>query len=232
MLQYLPILGSILLTVIILWVGISTYVGNRRKIGDALAGRSYCVIPGGNLIMPEARRSLCCHSETFSPRWTADGWVAACAMCGTWQYLGDDYEHPPEDAIVGFAGIIDLRPEVTSDEAVRLRDEYRQAHPDIAAEWDQAVINAGLSIAIDDDQGEPLPASMTSTPNVGGEGNPDYQGPHYEVEHERFVPYDVIGDPFPGAAVHFIGNDAMTGPLEDEPLQGEDDAISDDNDSR
>lgn len=198
MLTYMPIIGSILLTVVIAWIAISTWTANRRKIRSALAGHSYCVIPNGNEIMPEARKSICCGAATFRPRWTADGWVAPCQCCGEWQYLGDDFEHPPEDAITDA--------EVTSD--------YYPVGKSFAA--------ARIARAMGD-EGEPLPASLASTPNIGGEGHPDYAGPHYEVEHERFVPYDVIGDPFPGAAVHFIGNDATVGPLEDDLPQGQED---------
>jgi hypothetical protein len=192
MLKYMPLIGSILLTIVIVWIVGSTWLANRRRIRSALAGRSYCVIPNGQSIMPEARKSLCCGAATFRPRWTADGWVAPCQCCGEWQYLGDDYEHPPEDAIT------DL--EVTSD-------------------WRDQVLAEHFGDA--EDEGEPLPASMSHTPNVGGEGNPDYAGPHYEVEHDRFVPYDVLRDPIPGAAVHIVGNTACVGPLEDDAQQGE-----------
>jgi hypothetical protein len=189
MLQYMPLIGSILLTVVIVWIVASTWVANRRRIRSALAGRSYCVIPNGQSIMPEARKSLCCNAETFRPRWTADGWVAPCQCCGEWQYLGDDYEHPPEDAI---------RSEVTSD-------------------WREQVLAEHYG-----DEGEPLPASMSHTPNIGGEDHPDYAGPHYAapvdygLPENRFVPYDVLRDPPDGAAVHFIGNAACVGPLDGE----------------
>jgi hypothetical protein len=75
---------------------------------------------------------------------------------------------------------------------------YRERYPEIAAMWA--------------DEGEPL--AVPPPPNIGGEGHPDYQGPHYAVPHDRFVPYDVLRDPLPGAAVHIVGNVACVGPLE------------------
>jgi hypothetical protein len=75
---------------------------------------------------------------------------------------------------------------------------YRAKYPEIAAMWA--------------DEGEPL--AVPPQPNIGGEGHPDYQGPHYLVEHDRFVPYDVLRDPIPGAAVHIVGSVACVGPLE------------------
>lgn len=200
MLAIMPIIGSILLTLIILWIIVSTIIGHRRKIRSALAGHSYCVIPNGNHLMPEHRKSVCCGAETFRPRWTADGWVAPCQCCGEWQYLGDDFDHPPEDAITDT--------EVTSD-----------FHAEFLAAHNRRVDQQAREMA--EDQGEPLPASMSHTPNVGGEGQPEYAGPHYDVEHDRFVPYDVLRDPIPGAAVHIVGNVACVGPLEDDASQGE-----------
>jgi hypothetical protein len=217
MLKYMPLIGSILLTVLIAWVGISTWVANRRRIRSALAGHSYCVIPNGQSIMPEARKSLCCGAATFRPRWTADGWVAPCQCCGEWQYLGDDYEHPPQDAIIGT--------EVTS----AFYEEMRLGQ---ARHFDR------LARDFSEDEGEPLPASMSHAPNIGGEGNPDYAGPHYaapvdyELPENRFVPYDVLRDPPDGAAVHFVGNAACVGPLSDESQRDEGHAGSAANDHR
>lgn len=74
---------------------------------------------------------------------------------------------------------------------------YRAAYPEIAAMWS--------------DEGEPL--LSPPQPNIGGLGNPPYAGPHYDVPHDRFVPYDVLGEPIPGTAVHFVGNAACMGPL-------------------
>jgi hypothetical protein len=173
MLQYMPILGTILLTAIILWIGISTYVGNRRQIRDALH-RKHFVNDNRDAEVTSEFPACTCHPE----------------------------DRPPE-----------CMRQYAASECV---DLYRRQHPEIAAMWS--------------DEGDPLPASMAHQPNIGGEGNPDYQGPHYEVDHDRFVPYDVIGDPFPGAAVHIVGNVAMTGPLE--PAEGTKDDISDDNNSR
>jgi len=213
MLDYFPIAGTVLLTIIIVWIGTSTIIANRRKIRSALAGDTYCVIPNGQALMPEARKSICCGAATFRPRWTADGWVAPCQCCGQWQYLGDDYEHPPEDAITDLDVRLSVEDrmtpalEVTSDFLHELGQSQGRRFDKLSSEFS-------------DDEGEPLPASMSHQPNIGGEGNPDYEGPHYLVEHDRFVPYDVLRDPLPGAAVHIVGNTACVGPLKDES-QGE-----------
>lgn len=62
------------------------------------------------------------------------------------------------------------------------------------------------------DEGEPL--KTPPMPNIGGEGHPDYQGPHYNTPHDRFVPYDMLHDPIPGTAVHQGVNGAgCAGPL-------------------
>jgi hypothetical protein len=69
------------------------------------------------------------------------------------------------------------------------------------------------------DDGEPL--ELPPQPNIGGEGQPDYAGPHYESvigEEPRFVPYNMLHDPIPGTAVHKVGNVAVAGPL---PAKGE-----------
>lgn len=231
MLQYMPLYGSILLTIIIVWIVASTIIGNRRKIGQAVAG-TYV-------------RSTCCGATTTPIGWTEEGWTSLCDECGTWQYLGDDHDNPPP----GFnadgtpisrvlpaprpstvrgpadAGQLVSRstfdPEVTSEITPYPADctchpddrpaicqrlfaasacvaAYRERYPEIAAMWA--------------DEGEPL--AVPPPPNIGGEGHPDYQGPHYAVPHDRFVPYDVLRDPLPGAAVHIVGNVACVGPLE------------------
>lgn len=73
-----------------------------------------------------------------------------------------------------------------------------------------------LAMPYDDDDGEPLPAAMTAQPNIGGLDHPPYEGPHYESVHglpDRFVCYDVIGEPLPGTAVTMIGGSAVVGPI-------------------
>lgn len=214
MLQYMPLIGSILLTVLIAWVGISTWVANRRRIRSALAGHSYCVIPNGQAIMPEARKSICCGAATFRPRWTADGWVAPCQCCGEWQYLGDDYEHPPEDAILS---------EVTSDwrEQV-LAEHYGEAQ---TRRFDK------LATDFSEDEGEPLPASMSHAPNIGGEGNPDYQGPHYVSRNnpvQQLIKAGVLDEDDPNVQAwrdycdEPVGEppEAASGPVDDGQLVG------------
>lgn len=56
-------------------------------------------------------------------------------------------------------------------------------------------------------------------PNIGGEGNPPYAGPHYESVHgpeTRFVPYDVCREVEPGKAVHYapVAGLAVFGPID------------------
>jgi hypothetical protein len=81
MLQYMPLYGSILLTIIIVWIIVHTVRSNRRKIGQAVAG-TYI-------------RSTCCGATTTPIGWTEEGWTSLCDECGTWQYLGDDHDNPP-----------------------------------------------------------------------------------------------------------------------------------------
>ena len=58
-----------------------------------------------------------------------------------------------------------------------------------------------------DDEGEPLAAPPA--PNLGGEGNPDYRGPHYdsllEGQAAAWAPYEMLHKPPEGAAVYAIG---------------------------
>lgn len=42
----------------------------------------------------------CDHGETWPIRWTEDGWVAVCKICGTWLYYGDDHDAGPKAAHV------------------------------------------------------------------------------------------------------------------------------------
>lgn len=88
MLKLLPAVGAILLALIFIAALILTVVGSRRKIGAALSGR------GPNC--PSGDRSTCCNAEMKPYGWTADGWIATCVICGNWQYLGDDHDHPPQ----------------------------------------------------------------------------------------------------------------------------------------
>lgn len=77
---------------------------------------------------------------------------------------------------------------------------------------------------LEEDEGEPL--TSPPMPNVGGEGHPDYQGPHYESSHEqptRFVPYDMLNEPIPGTGVVRVGKVACVGPF---PIEGQGDEDS------
>jgi hypothetical protein len=258
MLKYMPLVGTALLTIIIVWITVSTMIGNRRKIRSALAGPI---------------RSLCCNADISQIVWSADGWVASCLNCGAWQYFGDHeyelneiklYEPPfdmrppsqvipmdsrrqaPRPAATEPAGEGQLagRLEVTSDErrtgkSPALGAPYGRdctCHPDDRPPVCQHLYAAGdcmksYALSRDEyatkraraaahvaraygDEGEPL--AVPPQPNLGGEGSPDYQGPHYRVQHDRFVPYDVLRDPVPGAAVHIVGPVACVGPLEEE----------------
>jgi hypothetical protein len=259
MLKYMPIYGSILLTVIIVWIIVSTIIGNRRKIRQAVSGLYV--------------RSTCCGATSTPFGWTADGWVLTCDECGAWQYLGDDHDNPPPgfnadgtpisrrlpaprpSAASGPAdeGQFVSRPtrftgkmpalgapygaEVTSEITPYPHDctchpddrppiclrrhaasecvaAYRARYPEIANAWADVEPSMAERDAMFD-QGEPL--MLPPQPNIGGEGHPDYQGPHYNVEHDQFVPYDVLRDPLPGAAVHIVGNVACVGPIAVEP---------------
>lgn len=66
----------------------------------------------------------------------------------------------------------------------------------------------------------PLPEALASPPNIGGMGKPKYQGGHYDSTHgaeTRFVPYDMLGEPMRGTAVHAIGRTACVGPIDLSP---------------
>lgn len=67
------------------------------------------------------------------------------------------------------------------------------------------------------DEGDLL--DMPPQPNMGGEGNPEYKGPHYDSLHEpavRFIQYELRGDPIPGTAVIPAGSFSVVGPIEGE----------------
>lgn len=67
-------------------------------------------------------------------------------------------------------------------------------------------LDAYLAAQRSGDAGDALPTPPP--PNIGGEGRPDYQGPHYDVEHPRFVPYEMLHEPIPGTAVRQMGVEA------------------------
>lgn len=62
---------------------------------------------------------------------------------------------------------------------------------------------------LQDDEGEPL--TLPPMPNVGGEGNPVYEGPHYAPDElapeQRFIPYDMLRNPIPGTGVFEVKDD-------------------------
>jgi hypothetical protein len=211
MLKLFPIAGTILLTVIILYGVYRIIRSEKQKVADALAGRHYL--------------SRCCHASTTPYGWTQDGWVSTCDACGEWQYLGDNYLNPPP----GFrydgypnaapaprpaASEPESRPSLSRDSGSSLEvtsDRLTPWPPRYTYESNPGDRTSGLWE--DGDDGEPLPAAMARQPNIGGEGNPAYQGPHYDVPHDRFVPYEVLGEPIPGTAVHLVGSVAVVGPL-------------------
>jgi hypothetical protein len=217
MLQYMPLVGSALLTIIILGFIVYWVYQSRRKIGIALAGPV---------------RSLCCNAEISPIVWSADGWVASCLECGGWQYFGD-HEYEIATRPLAADPPFDMRPEGQ----VIPMDSRRQAPRPAATEpAGEGQLAGRLEVTSDEyaakraravahvaraygDEGEPL--AVPPQPNLGGEGSPDYQGPHYRVQHDRFVPYDVLRDPVPGAAVHIVGPVACMGPLEDEGDRGD-----------
>jgi len=77
-----------------------------------------------------------------------------------------------------------------------------------------------------EDEGEPL--AVPPAPNLGGEGNPDYRGPHYESLLEgqaaAWAPYEMLHEPPEGAAVYAIGEHHYVQP------EGENDGTSTDRD--
>lgn len=243
MLAWFPIIGTILLTAIIAWIAVSTWIGNRcfRARGDALHDRYKVTWRKGGL----PAISLCCGASTTPLGWTQDGWVSVCSACGNWQYLGDDHANPPP----GFR--LDGRPEVTSDihatvaeavfpspERCDLCGEYVSEHADDCPRRILEEMTAKQRTFADDilphyldtltqaeiESGEFLPAAMQRPPNIGGEGNPEYAGPHYQAPEDympRYAPYDMLRHPPEGAAVFGAPDGMVVGPL---PIEGEDDA--------
>lgn len=69
------------------------------------------------------------------------------------------------------------------------------------------------------EEGEPL--TSPPMPNVGGEGHPDYQGPHYDSlldgQEPRYAPYEMLNEPIPGTAVVSVGRTAFV------PIEGQGD---------
>lgn len=183
MLKYMPIAGSILLTILILYIVVWSFIGSRRKIGDALYGRI-----ADNPVDVLIRAGVLNADDKLVQAWR--------------DYLDEPVGEPPEP--------------------IFYHSRHPAPHPDASAEhdhpWGDVLGYPYSAPEVTSDEGEPLTAPPQ--PNVGGEGNPDYAGPHYEVEHDRFVPYDVLRDPIPGAAVHIVGNAACVGPLEDEGARG------------
>lgn len=220
MLKYMPIYGSILLTVIIVWIIVSTFIGNRRKIGSALTGR-----PADNPVDVLIRAGVLDEDDPDVQAWRNYCDDPVGPEPTPIPHYSRRLPAPRPSAASGpdAEGQFGVRPtEVTSEEALQLRDDYREQHVDISRLWDspegrQAIGNAALSVAIAD-EGEPL--TIPPQPNIGGEDHPEYQGPHYIVPHDRFVPYDVLRDPPVGAAVHIVGNAACVGPLEVEEDRG------------
>lgn len=198
MLKLFPIAGTILLTGIILYIVYRVIRDEKQKIADALAGR-HSINPVEALIKAgvldeddpqvQAWRDYCDQPVGEPPLPIPNAAPAP-------RPAASEPESRPSLSRDSGSSV-----EVTSEEAVRLRDDFRRAHPEITAVWE-----AG-------DDGEPLPAAMAHQPNVGGEGNPAYEGPHYDVPHDRFVPYEVLGEPIPGTAVHLVGNIGVMGPL-------------------
>lgn len=238
MLRYMPLVGSVLLTIIIAGFIFYWVYQSRRKIGVALKGPI---------------RSLCCNADISDIVWTADGWVAACRACGGWQYFGDN-EYEAAGILNTSGGVIkacdeqfDMRPpgEVVSIDSRRLAPRPAAIEPGVVGQRDARLTGkspalgapyGGAEVTSDyypvkkaraaahiarafGDEGEPLAAPPQ--PNLGGEGNPDYEGPHYLVQHDRFVPYEVLRDPIPGAAVHIVGKVACVGPLAVEGDRGD-----------
>jgi hypothetical protein len=267
-LDYFPIAGTVLLTGGIVWVGVSTWIANKRKVGDALRGRHY---HSGGIIVPDDEMPAILdrpseykiypghplYDKNTNSRRTLPN--SRPVASGPAPALPSEPAHPlssdkvmPEQRLhrpltadeitevtsdtIFFAEICDLCDVIGGHErdcpryiietlapprtctchpddrppfcqylysASECVAAYRKAHPEIAAMWE--------------DEGEPL--AMPPQPNLGGLGNPEYKGPHYDsvlANEPRFVPYDVIGDVPADRAVSFAddGNGAVAGPLE------------------
>lgn len=147
-----------------------------------------------------ASKSLCCGAFMRPLGWSQDGWLAECRACGQWQYLGDDYENPP----LGF-GLSGL-PDSSMNAGGHVYSFSRRPAPRPAAIRPDA--STGVGPEVTSDEGEPL--AVPAPPNIGGVDHPDYKGPHYDVPHTRFIPYDMLSDPIPGTAVHKVGKVAVT----------------------
>lgn len=133
------------------------------------------------------------------------------------------------------SGGIIKRSDISNDEVpvILKRGEHRIPNSMrkrfIAVEPDHGVIESDtpihpLQATPWDEEGEPL--KTPPPPNLGGEGNPEYQGPHYDSVHgleTRFAQYDLLREPPEGAAVYTLGQAAAFGPI---PKGESDDADS------
>jgi hypothetical protein len=290
MLKFVPLIGSVLLTMIIVGFIVYQWRANRRKIGDALRGRyhsgglivppdempaildqpsEYLIYPGHPLYDkivreregavhvsnpgddPRVERHFRNSRHSASPRPDASG--PASAHSPTPAHL---ISQPAPAAINGEeavrgpvpTGATRHRPTLSSD---RVMPEQKLRRPLTGDEITEVTSGCplcdgelehtadcprGILLDMAPDQvcEDESDLALPPQPNIGGEGHPDYQGPHYLVEHDRFVPYDVLRDPIPGAAVHIVGSVACVGPLEVEREdRGHDFAASgeDDNES-
>jgi hypothetical protein len=91
------------------------------------------------------------------------------------------------------------------DLAKRMIDETSEPrhvgfHPTFGARYEPGIVDTHLGEVTSVEDG---PLLTPPPPNLGGEGNPPYQGPHYEApeDYPTAVPYDMLRDPLPGAAV-------------------------------
>lgn len=231
MLKYMPLYGSILLTVIIVWIIVYAVRSNRRKIADALHRRHFVGDrkPAANDLIVE----LSVHDELSAAarefersihRGIAKGFHYESNPGDPNEFSRRSPGSPPDAARgPGVEGQFGVRPT-----GIVLRQSGGQI-ADVLSEVTSGCALCGGELEHTDDcprgivldmmpdQDECLrqgDLTMPPMPNIGGEGHPEYKGPHYNVPHDRFVPYDVLRDPPEGAAVHIVGNVACVGPLE------------------
>jgi hypothetical protein len=215
--EWFPVIGAILLTAIIAyWI-----IVNRRKIGDALLGREasiltkelperdeYLLRPGERLVpwptqdeAHAARGRL--HYDT--PRFPFDPGRAVLPDAEVTSELWPT-RHLTLDDITRFSGGGPNEQQIPREAPQKVIDEICWACDTVGGHTDDCPVGIleqiGQARVDPENDGEPL--SNPPQPNLGGEGNPDYAGPHYESVHElgtRFVPYDMLRDPPEGVAV-------------------------------
>jgi hypothetical protein len=233
--HWFAIVGSILLTVIIVWIIVSTVIGHRRQIRAALAGKldGHTIssdiralfdryMPGADLMCLTADEDGMT-VEYYLPEmgyrtlrfqaYHAGGTVSFdFTRTGRENFL-PDYATGTEVTSINDALSPEDDPTCLCSLGVNAitfaHDELCPCHP----LYEGKVLNAALHVFVETgEEGEAL--TNTTPPNIGGEDHPPYQGPSYGADrlHDNVlppeVPYDVLGETVPGAAVRIVEKDA------------------------